>query len=94
MAVARRFEQVFNLLFQVVVVAAAAAAAAVSTPMGKLYLGWTIVENVVKDFFKEEWVERVLILVMVVLVGAVVRVGLEGVVEEEEGIPGEAVEIF
>ena len=50
-----------------------------------------------KDFLKEEWVERAHVLVLVVLVGVVVRVGMEGAVVEEvvvvvEGIPGGAVE--
>ena len=53
------------------------------------------VEKEVKDFFKEEWVDRVsgqflmTVLVMVVLVVGVVRVSVEGVVED---ILGEAVE--
>ena len=70
------------------------AAAVVFTPAVEMEQQRPVrVEKGVKDFFKEEWVERVSryflpVLVVVVLVVAVVRVTVEGVVE---GIPGEAV---
>ena len=78
------------LLFQV-------AAAVVFTPAGEMELLRSGVEKGVKDLFEEEWVDRVLcqffmtVPVLVVLVVAVVRVTVEGVVED---IPGGAVENF
>ena len=65
------------LFFQVV-------AAAVFTPVEEVERRPTRVEKGVKDFFKEEWVDRVscrflmTVLVLVVSVGVVVRVTVEG----------------
>jgi len=80
------------LFFQVV-------AAVVFTPVEEVELRRPFstslrVEKGVKDFLKEEWVDRaschflMTVLVLVVLVVVVVRVTVEGVVE---GIPEEAV---
>ena len=75
-----------SVFFQVV-------AAVVFTAAGEMELGLAKVEKGVKAFDKEEWVGRVSrilvkFLVLVVLVGVVALVGVEGVVE---GIPGGAV---
>lgn len=86
---------VHRLLMMAIQVAAGAVFTPVEEVQRSLVVPWDMVERVVKDFFRVEWVEGpYMTLSWVALEEVVVLTGMQEAPEEEEDTPGGAVEII
>ncbi|PFX11454.1 uncharacterized protein LOC111319689 [Stylophora pistillata] len=92
-------EGVMGMVHRLLMITIQVAAGAVFTPVEEvqraLVVPWDMVERVVKDFFRVEWVEGpYMTLSWVALEEVVVLTGMQQAQEEEADTPGGAVEIM